>query len=484
MARKIQLSRLLDKWVILIFLIMIIFGWFNVYGASYGFHQTNFWGFEYRSGKQLIWIACAFVIGGIILLLDSKYYEQLAYIFYVAVLFLLAITIFVAPNIKGSHSWLVFGPVSFQPAELAKLATALALAKYISHPGFSLSKREDAMWVFSIILVPFILIVLQSETGSALVFLAFFLMLYREGLPGIFLLIVACLILLFLIVLPLSEVPIYSNVGSLGFLLALSIIYVIEIGAIIAYERDWKLVRYFALASLVLFGIGLLLQNWYNIVFDKISLVLVIASSLYLLFLFLFKRKRSYLWIGLFAIGATIVSFSGDYFFDHVLEQHQRTRIAVVLGMENDPRGVGYNVNQSKIAIGSGGFWGKGFLQGTQTKLKYVPEQDTDFIFCTVGEEYGFVGSAVVLVLYVLLLFRLIKIAESYRDTFTRVYTYSIVSIMFFHVVINVGMVLGLTPVIGIPLPFFSYGGSSLWSFTVMLFIILRLDVSQKLRFR
>ncbi len=484
MARKIQLSHLLDKWVILIFLLMIIFGWFNVYGASYGFHQTNFWSFEYRSGKQLIWIACAFVIGGVILLLDGKYYEQLAYIFYAAVLVLLAITIVVAPNIKGSHSWLVFGPVSFQPAELAKLATALALGKYISHPGFSLSKRQDVWWVFGIILTPFVLIVLQAETGSALVFMAFFLMLYREGLPGILLLIVTILIVLFLIVLPLSEVPIYGNVGSLGFLIALSIIFLIEIGAVVAYEHDWKTARYFLLGGVLLFGIGLLLQISYDVLFNQIALFLVILSSLYLIFLFLYKRKRAYIWIALFALGATVVSFSGDYFFDHVLEQHQRTRIEVVLGMKNDPQGVGYNVNQSKIAIGSGGFWGKGFLQGTQTKLKYVPEQDTDFIFCTVGEEHGFVGSLGVLLLYALLLFRLIYIAESHRDTFLRVYTYSIVSIMLFHVLINVGMVLGLTPVIGIPLPFFSYGGSSLWSFTVMLFILLRLDVSQKMRFR
>lgn len=484
MARKIQLSHLLDKWVILIFLLMIIFGWFNVYGASYGFHQTDFWNFEYRSGKQLIWIACALVIGGIILLLDGKYYEQLAYIFYAAVLVLLAITIVVAPNIKGSHSWLVFGPVSFQPAELAKLATALALAKYISHPGFSLSKRQDVWWVFALILTPFVLIVLQAETGSALVFLAFFLMLYREGLPGILLLIVAVLIVIFLIVLPLSEVPIYGNVGSLGFLIVLGIIFLIEIGAVLVYERDWKTARYFFLGGILSFGIGFLLQIGYDVLFNQIALILVIVSSLYLFFLFAYKRKRAYIWIAVFALGSTAVSFSGDYFFDHVLEQHQRTRIAVVLGMENDPQGVGYNVNQSKIAIGSGGFWGKGFLQGTQTKLKYVPEQDTDFIFCTVGEEHGFVGSVGVLLLYALLLIRLIFIAESHRDTFLRVYAYSVVSIMLFHVLINVGMVLGVTPVIGIPLPFFSYGGSSLWSFTVMLFILLRLDVSQKMRFR
>jgi|YelNatPaOPRAMG01_1025707.scaffolds.fasta_scaffold00921_2 rod shape determining protein RodA len=484
MERRIQWSHLIDKWVILIYLALIIFGWFNVYGASYGFHQTNFWSFEYRSGKQLVWIGFAFMIGGVILLLDSKYYEQLAYVFYVFVVFLLAVTIFIAPNIKGSHSWLVFGPVSFQPAELAKLATALALAKYISHSGFSFSNRGNVWRVMGLIFVPLVLIILQSETGSALVFFAFFLMLYREGLPGVLLLIASALVVLFLIVLPFSEVPIYDNVGSIGFLEAMLFIFIIEVGTMVVYEKDWKTAGYFLLAGVVLFLGGWILQHWYAILYNDIALFLVLASSFYLLFLFLYKRRRTYLWIALFALGSVAFSYSGDYFFDHVLEQHQRTRIAVLLGMENDPQGVGYNVNQAKIAIGSGGFWGKGFLQGTQTKLKFVPEQDTDFIFCTVGEEHGFVGSVGVLILYALLLLRLIHIAERQRDTFTRVYAYSIVSIIFFHVLINVGMVLGLTPVIGIPLPFFSYGGSSLWSFTVMLFILLRLDVTQKMRFR
>jgi rod shape determining protein RodA len=484
MERRIRFSKTLDWWIIGIFLIMIIFGWFNVYGASYDYTQLNFWSFSYRSGKQLIWIACALVIAGVILLIDGRIYEQLAYFFYGAMLFLLLITIFIAPNIKGSHSWLVFGPVSFQPAELAKLATALALSKYISKTGFSMSNRKDALTAIAMIMLPCMLIILQSETGSALVFFAFFLVLYREGMPGVFLLVASSIVVLFLIVIPLSEVPVYGNVGSLGFLLAMIFILCIELGCLLVYGSDRKIAGYIFLASLGLFAIAAFLNIWFDIKYDKFALTAVIGSSAYLFGMYFYKRRKIFFWIPVFAIGATCVSFSGDYFFDNILEPHQQVRIKVVLGMENDPKGVGYNVNQSKIAIGSGGFHGKGFLNGTQTKLKYVPEQDTDFIFCTIGEEYGFLGSAGVLLLYMFLLFRMIRIGEDQRDTFMRVYAYSIVSIILFHVLINVGMVLGLTPVIGIPLPFFSYGGSSLWSFTIMLFILLRLNITQKMRFR
>jgi rod shape determining protein RodA len=483
MQRRIKLSQTIDWWIVAIYLVMIIFGWFNVYGASYDYSQTNFWGFEYRSGKQLIWIACALVIAGSILLIDGKIYEQLANVFYWAILLLLLVTIFIAPNIKGSHSWLVFGPISFQPAELAKLATALALGKFISKNGFSMSNRKDALGAISLIMLPCVLIICQSETGSALVFFAFFLMLYREGFPGVLLMVAASMVILFLIIVPLSDLPVYGHVGSLGFMLGFLFILIIMLGCLLAYERDGMSTLRIVLGTAALFGIGLFLNIWFDVQYQIFALIAVIGASLYLLILFLYRGK-TYIWIALFALGSVGVSFSVDYFFDHVLEPHQQTRIKVVLGMEKDPKGVGYNVNQSKIAIGSGGWGGKGFLNGTQTKLKYVPEQDTDFIYCTIGEEHGFVGAAGVLLLFGFLFYRMIRIAENQRDTFTRVYAYSIVSIMLFHLLINVGMVLGITPVIGIPLPFFSYGGSSLWSFTVMLFILLRLDMTQKARFR
>jgi rod shape determining protein RodA len=484
MERRIRLAQTIDWWIVALYLIMIIFGWFNVYGASYDYTQTTFWGFEYRSGKQLIWIACALVIAGSILLIDGKIYEQMANLFYWAMLLLLLVTIFIAPNIKGSHSWLVFGPISFQPAELAKLATALALGKFISKTGFSMGNRRDAIGAIGLIMLPCILIILQSETGSALVFFAFFLMLYREGLPGVFLMVAACMVVLFLIIVPLSDLPVYHNVGSLGFMLAFIFILVVVMGCVIAYEADGTTMLHILGGTAVLFAIAGLLNIWFDVQYQIFALIAVIGAAIYLLFLFLYRSKRSYIWVALFAIGSVGVSFSVDYFFDHILEPHQQTRIKVVLGMEKDPKGVGYNVNQSKIAIGSGGWVGKGFLNGTQTKLKYVPEQDTDFIYCTIGEEHGFVGAAGVLCLFGLLFYRIMRIAENQRDTFTRVYAYSIVSIMLFHVLINVGMVLGITPVIGIPLPFFSYGGSSLWSFTVMLFVLLRLDMTQKVRFR
>lgn len=484
MERRIRLAQTIDWWIVAIYLIMIVFGWFNVYGASYDYSQANFWGFEYRSGKQLIWIACALIIAGSILLIDGKMYEQMANLFYWIMLFVLFVTIFVAPNIKGSHSWLVFGPVSFQPAELAKLATALALGKLISKNGFSMENRKDTLQAIGLILAPCALIVLQSETGSALVFFAFFLMLYREGLPGVFLMLATSMAILFLIIVPLSDRPVYGHVGSLGFMLAFIFIQVIVMGCLIAYERDGRTLFHILVGTGALFAIALLLNIWFDVQYHIFALIAVIGAAIYLLGLFLYKGKKTYLWVALFAIGSVGVSFSVDYFFDHVLEPHQQTRIKVVLGMEKDPRGVGYNVNQSKIAIGSGGWLGKGFLNGTQTKLKYVPEQDTDFIFCTIGEEHGFAGAAGVLMLFGFLFYRMIRIAEDQRDTFTRVYAYSIVSIMLFHVLINVGMVLGITPVIGIPLPFFSYGGSSLWSFTVMLFILLRLNMTQKMRFR
>jgi len=484
MQRKIRLYQTLDWWIIAIYLIIIIFGWINVYGASYDYSQTNFWSFNYRSGKQLVWIACAIVIAGVILLIDGKIYEQLAYYFYAILLAVLVVTIVIAPNIHGSHSWLVLGPVSFQPIELAKLATALALSRFISKENFSMRTLSDALKTIGFVIIPFALGILQSEAGSALVFLAFFLMLYREGLPGVVLLIGACFVVEFLIVLPFSETPIYGNVGSLGFLLALLLIIMVEIGSVLVYNSDKKTAGHIFLGTVVLFIGGALINIWRPVAYDKIALIAVIGSSLYLLGLFVYKRKKSYFWIAFFALVATGVGFSGDYFFDHLLEHHQQQRIKVALRMEVAPSSAGYNVNQSKIAIGSGGFTGKGFFNGTQTKLKYVPEQDTDFIFCTVGEEYGFIGSAGVLLLFLTLLLRMIYLVENQRDIFLRVYGYSIVCIIAFHILINIGMVLGITPVIGIPLPFFSYGGSSLWSFTVMLFIFLKLHSIQKARFR
>ena len=368
---------------------------------------------------------------------------------------LLIVTIFIAPDTKGSRSWLVMGPVSLQPAEFAKFATALALAKYMNSYSFSIKKEKCAFVLGFIILLPMLLIIGQRETGSALVYLAFFLVLYREGMPGVVLFAGLCAVIYFVVGIRFDEVFIADTPTPLGEFIVLLLILLFAGGMVWVYRKKWE-------PTLVWVHWGLC--------------VIVVG---YLLYLALRERQRSYFLIALFAIGSIGFLYSSNYVFDNILESHQQIRIKVVLGLEEDLTGAGYNVNQSKIAIGSGGLTGKGFLNGTQTKLKYVPEQDTDFIFCTVGEEQGFIGSAAVLLAFLILILRLIALSERQTSTFGRVYGYSVVSIFLFHLFINVGMVLGLTPVIGIPLPFFSYGGSSLWGFTILLFIFLRLDAGR-----
>jgi len=459
-------------------------GWISVYGASYDFDQASIFDFSQRAGKQFIWILTALGIGGIILLIDSKMFSIFAYVIYGGAILLLILTIFVAPDIKGSRSWLVLGPISFQPAELAKVATSLALAKFMSAYNYRLKNWKDLVPLGLIAFLPLTLIILQKETGSALVFVAFLLMFYREGMNGIVLLIGTFAIFLFVIVIRLGIIPIQIDRGSLGIVLSMLAILVIQFGYAFFFARNKKE------AAFLLFGIAgialvmYILNFWFRINYDIVAVVTVLASCLYWFFLEIFYRFKKYWFIIFFSLGSLLFSFSSYYLFEKVLEPHQQIRIKILLNMESDLTGAGYNVNQSKIAIGSGGFLGKGFLNGTQTKLKYVPEQDTDFIFCTVGEEHGFWGSTLVLFVYWLLFMRILRMAERQRDTFNRVYAYCVVSILFFHLMINIGMVLGMMPVIGIPLPFFSYGGSSLWGFTILLFILLRLDAGRLERMR
>ncbi|MCQ2342807.1 MAG: rod shape-determining protein RodA [Paludibacteraceae bacterium] len=364
-------------WITIgLFLALALFGWMNIYGAGYSFEQTSIFSFDNRAGKQFVWLMTAMVVGFCILLIDEKTYDVLGYWFYGATILLLIATPFLAHDIKGSLSWITFGPVSLQPAEFAKCFTAIAIAKYMGRYGYRVETWKDLVVPCVMVLIPMaIIMIMQKETGSALVFGAFLLPLYRQGMTG-------------------------KIMGS-GVIVAIVFVVVMKCG-----------------------------------------------------------------WIP-------------DKWLDKVFEPHQKTRIEVLLGIKEDPTGAGYNVNQSLIAVGSGGFWGKGYLKGTQTKMKFVPEQDTDFIFCTVGEEWGFVGSTLVLLIYLAFILRLIMIAERQRDTFSQVYAYSVASIFLVHLIINVGMVLGLLPVIGIPLPMFSYGGSSLWGFTLLLFILLRLDASR-----
>ncbi len=470
----------IDWITVIYFLILVTMGWLSVYGASYELgYEGSIFDFDQRSGKQFIWILTAFGISGLILLLDHRIFNYFAYIIYAGTIILLIITIFVAPEIKGSRSWLVFGPVSLQPAELAKMATALALAKYMSKYNFSIQKWNDLIIPGLILFLPFALIVLQKETGSALVFAAFLLVLYREGMKGSVLLLLTLAVILFIVVIRFSIIPISEERGTWGIVIAMGIMIVIQFFYAMFFNRHrteaFILLGGTAFLSLVTY----ILNKWFVLNYDYIAMVIVGISAIYWLSIEFTKRHKKYVSIALISILAIGFSYSADFMFNKILEPHQQIRIKVLLNMEHDPTGAGYNVNQSKIAIGSGGFWGKGFLNGTQTKLKYVPEQDTDFIFCTVGEEHGFVGSIFVLIVYWLLLMRILRIAERQREDFHRIYAYGIASVLFFHLMINVGMVLGLMPVIGIPLPFFSYGGSSLWSFTLMLFILLKMDASR-----
>ena len=373
--------------------------------------------------------------------------------------------------------------VSLQPAEFAKFATALALAKYMSAYSFTIKSWKNALMLAFLILLPMMLIILQRETGSALVYTAFFLMLYREGMPGVVLFSGICAVVYFVVGIRFDQVFIADTPTPIGEFAVLSMVLLFAGGMVWVYKKKWEPVRNIIGGSFVVLLIAYLVSEYmtpFNLVWVQWGLCVVVTC--YLFFLALSERHWSYFLIGLFAIGSIGFLYSSDYFFNKVLEPHQQIRIKVVLGMEEDLAGAGYNVNQSKIAIGSGGLTGKGFLNGTQTKLKYVPEQDTDFIFCTVGEEEGFIGSTIVLLLFLTLILRLIALAERQQSAFGRVYGYSVLSIFLFHLFINIGMVLGLTPVIGIPLPFFSYGGSSLWGFTILLFIFLRIDAGRNRR--
>jgi len=474
--------RSLDYWTILIYIALLTFGWLSVCGASYTYGDTDIFALSTRSGMQIVWIGTSLVLGFVLLLLDDRYYDTFAYIIYILLLILLFATIFNPHTIKGSRSWLVLGPLRLQPAEFAKFATALALSKFMSTYGYDIHQWKHFAATLAIIFLPMMFIVLQRETGSALVYFAFFLMFYREGMPGSILFTAVAMVVYFVVGIRYADVMMAETPTSVGKFTVLLLIQLFSAAMVWVYCQDRRdALRIFAV-TIGLTGMALLF-SLYVIPFDVVWIQLVMSALLigYLLLQGMATRLRNYFWIAVFALGSIIFFNVADYGLNHVLQAHQRTRINVLLGLEEDLKGAGYNVHQSEIAIGSGGLEGKGFLNGTQTKLKYVPEQDTDFIFCTVGEEEGFVGSASVLLLFLALILRLIHLAERQPYRFGRVYGYCVLSIFLFHVFINVGMVLGLTPVIGIPLPFFSYGGSSLWGFTFLLFIFLALDARRNL---
>ena len=477
--RQNSVLRSLDWWTILLYIALLSFGWISVCGASYSFEEPDIFSLSTRSGMQILWIGTSIVLGFVIVMLDDRFYDTFAYIFYILLVLLLFATIFNPHSIKGSRSWLVLGPLRLQPAEFAKFATALALAKFMSAYDYSIAKTKHFATSLGIMLLPMICIVLQRETGSALVYLSFFLMFYREGMPGSILFTGVAMVIYFVVGIRYAEVYFGETTVSIGKFSVMLLIQLFSIGMVWVYANKQTALRLLLACIGVTIVLLCMLLLPFNIVYVQVAMT--VALIFYLIWEGLGTRLRSYYFIALFALGSALFFYGADFIMNNVMEPHQRSRINVLLGLDEDLRGAGYNVHQSEIAIGSGGLEGKGFLNGTQTKLKFVPEQDTDFIFCTVGEEEGFVGSASVLILFLLLILRLIHLAERQPFAFGRIYGYCVLSIFLFHVFINVGMVLGLTPVIGIPLPFFSYGGSSLWGFTLLLFIFLRLDASRNL---
>lgn len=403
----------IDWVIVLLYLVLVFMGWISIYAAVYNEEHQSIFDTTQRYGKQLIWIGLSVFIALVIMLIDGKFYSTFAIPIYIITMLLLVVVVVIARDVSGARAWIDIGPFKLQPSEFAKSATSLAIAYYLSTLNIRMQDLKTKLIAGIILIIPAVLILLQNDTGSMLVFGAFALVLYREGLSG----------------------------------------------------------------NILLFGLATILLFIFSLLFTPLT-ILIILTSLGLV-AFFFQRKKT--WKLIFPIGAVIgvlmgFVFSVDYIFDEVLEPHQQVRIDVLLGKKDDPKGAGYNVNQSKIAIGSGGFSGKGFLKGTQTKYDFVPEQTTDFIFCTVGEEWGFIGAFVVIALFAALILRIIYISERQRSSFTRIYGYCAASILLFHFLINIGMTIGLMPVIGIPLPFFSYGGSSLLGFTILLFIFVKLD--------
>lgn len=452
-----------------LYLLLVFLGWLNVYASAYSEVHSGPFDLSSRQGLQLMWIGAALVIAFVVLLADARFYYVFAYPIYFFMLFVLLATLLFGSEVHGSRSWLSIGALRVQPSEFAKFATALAVAKLMGRFDFRIGRRSCLVRLVMLIALPALLILLQNDTGSALVYSAFVLVLYREGMPGVLLLIMVAFASVFILELLFDRVYVLLGVMLLGVLL-----YVV-------LQRDVKnsvrMVGVLLVAVLLLY----FANEWFALGLS-LYVICLVPSLLLLLSVVIYglvRRYRVAVILSLFVGACIAVSVSTDYVFTKVLDSHHRDRINDLLGIEHDPLGAGYNVHQSMIAIGSGGVFGKGYLKGTQTKFNFVPEQSTDFIFCTVGEEWGFVGTCLVLALFGLFLYRILKLAERQREVFHRVYGYSVAAILFFHVAVNTAMTVGLFPVIGIPLPFFSYGGSSLWAFTILLFILIKFDSSR-----
>ncbi|MCQ2329809.1 MAG: rod shape-determining protein RodA [Paludibacteraceae bacterium] len=489
MASEFNAIKHIDKPLLIIYLLLVIVGWFNIYSASVTESQTSFYELSSNSGKQLLWISVSLVVALIIFTIKNNVFSQLAYVSYWPMMVLLAITLPLAMlgggDTKGSYSWISFGSFKIQPAEFAKYFVTLAIAKCMSEYTFQLKGLKNYLRVVFLFLLPMGLIIMEKETGTALVYLSFILLMYREGMPGLVPLLAFLAVVLSVLVLRFSSVMFCAMEGApVGLVVALLIVFIVELLFILHYYYNWWSVLYivsaFVLTIIAFVVFRVVLGFDVNLTYFLAGLN--IASGIYLVVMSFLRWRVGYLWIAVFVIVSTVATFSVGYAFDNVLEPHQQNRIMVALGMIDDPHGVGYNTIQSKIAIGSGGLLGKGFMNGTQTRLKYVPEQHTDFIFCTVAEEWGFVGALVLIGLYFGLMYRILVIAERQEYKFSRCYAYGVLGIILFHFIINVGMVIGLMPVIGIPLPLVSYGGSGMLGFTLLLATLLKLDTQREER--
>lgn len=469
MNKSFNIWKGIDKTAIVLFLLLVLMGWINIYAAVYNEEHSGILDFSQRYGKQFLWIIASIILAIFIILIDNRFYFFFSWFIYGTCMLLLILVVIFGKEINGARSWFEFGAISLQPSELAKFGTALALASYLNTRHQDLTRLSMILPATAIIMLPAVLIMLQPDMGSAVVYVSLFMVLFREGMsPYIFVSGLLAVVLFFLTLLT----------SNLSLTIALIIVALILVWF---STHKWKLVFFGTVIFIIIAGILYLLDHYViNSIGNELILFisLVLAGAIYAIY-FYNKRAVSVLVIYLFLIGSVMYVNSVDYGFNHLLKSHQKERVDILLGFKSDLHGTGYNVNQSIISVGSGGFAGKGFLQGTQTKFKFVPKQSSDFIFCTVGEEWGFIGSFVVIGIYLFLLLRLILLAERQRSDFARIYGYCVASILFIHVFLNIGMAIGLVPVIGIPLPFLSYGGSSLWGFTILLFIFLRLDASR-----
>ena len=464
------LAKTIDWKLVICYLLLVLIGWMNIYASVQSAEPSSIFDWGCRSGKQFVWILTSLGLAVFILfVLNPRVFEGLSLPIYLLVLGLLVAVIFLGVEVKGSRSWFAFGPIRFQPAEISKISTSLMLATVMSQLGYRISRFKDFLITALIILLPMGIIVLQSETGSALVYVGFIFMLYREGLSGWLIFIAGMAILLFILTLtasPYVAVLVMAAVGSLCM-------------SLYSGRLKWWLIIGIPLIVLMAFMPRILAS--FSEVDPMIVLLGVLGLALPVAGFVAFREMNRFSQLSLVSmIAGVILVFSTNFLFNDVLQDHQRKRIEVLLGLKEDPAGVGYNVNQSKIAIGSGGFFGKGYLNGTQTTYGFVPEQSTDFIFCTIGEEWGFFGCTMVILLYVFLICRIIRSAERSREAFTRIYGYCVACCIFMHLFINIGMTIGLMPVIGIPLPLVSYGGSSLWAFTILIFIFIALDRNER----